>query len=61
MANYHKGAVFMLAEKLYKNFKVIRVLAEFKAKSNVIVTNRKVPELDFVKEKIYTRDLFGSD
>ena len=51
----------MLAEKLIKNSKVIRVLAEFKAKSNVIVTNRKVPELYFVKEKIYTRDLFGSD
>ena len=50
-----------LKEETFFNSKVIKDLNDFKNIADVIVVNRTNNELDDVKDKIYTRDLFKRD
>lgn len=50
-----------LKEETFFNSKVINDLEEFKKISDVIVVNRLNKELNDVKEKVYTRDLYERD
>lgn len=48
------------ADKFHE-FEVVNDLVEFKRISDVILANRMSNDLTDVKEKVYTRDLFGRD
>ena len=50
-----------MGELTFFGNRVMQDLQEFKSKCDVIIANRIAPELEDVKTKVYTRDLFKRD
>jgi UDPglucose 6-dehydrogenase len=50
-----------LQEKIFRNCNVIKDLEEFKMRSDLIIANRRVTDLDSAEHKLYTRDVFSKD
>lgn len=51
----------ILKETQFYNSKVVNDLAAFKSQADIILANRHTEALADVREKVYTRDLFGND
>jgi UDPglucose 6-dehydrogenase len=51
----------ILKEAQFYNSKVVNDLAAFKSQADIILANRHTQALADVREKVYTRDLFGND
>ena len=62
-----KGATIIVYEPtleddtMFSDNKVVNDIEKFKTMSDVIIANRSNAELEDVKEKVYTRDLFSRD
>ena len=51
----------VLQEETFFNSRVVRDLEDFKRSCDVVVANRLTDEIIDIRDKVYTRDLFGKD
>ena len=50
-----------MVDSTFFNSRVVKNLDAFKAEANIIIANRATSEIVDVANKVFTRDLFGSD
>lgn len=50
-----------LDDDLFFNSEVVNDLDNFKKRADVIIANRRTPNLADVSDKVYTRDIYGTD
>ena len=50
-----------LDKKTFFNSQIIKSLEDFKKQSDIIITNRNSKELLDVEDKVFTRDIFGTN
>jgi UDPglucose 6-dehydrogenase len=51
----------VIDESEFYGSEILNDLKQFKEKCDVVMSNRMVPELLDIRDKVYTRDLFGND
>lgn len=50
-----------LHQEQFENNRVINEFPQFVQEADVIIANRMTQELEAVRDKVYTRDLYGKD
>jgi UDPglucose 6-dehydrogenase len=45
----------------FENYNVVNNFTAFCERADIVIANRNTPELSTIQNKVYTRDLFGSD
>ncbi|MBI48039.1 MAG: UDP-glucose 6-dehydrogenase [Marinobacter sp.] len=51
----------VIEEDQFYGSEILNDLDQFKQRCDVVISNRMVPELSDIQDRVYTRDLFGSD
>lgn len=51
----------VIEEDQFYGSEIVNDLDQFKQRCDVVISNRMVPELSDIQDRVYTRDLFGSD
>ena len=51
----------VIEEEQFYGSEIVNDLGQFKQRCDVVISNRMVSELSDIQDKVYTRDLFGSD
>ena len=51
----------IIESSFFEDIEVVKDLEFFKKHSDLIITNRKASDLEDVKDKVYTRDIYGEN